>query len=172
MRNAVLDKQSMCLKHKQFQEFAPAFDDVLKGMPEWEAPAKFSLSALFLGILTLQNMGICQASLLAIFENSAVTTKLMATACMFVFPGGFILYTYITLRGVMEPEAKIPLIFTGGVGVKYWTVGKVRHLHSMPSRSFCIVVIDYPRLPASPSQLGPMRVVPHLTKTLPFRVGD
>eukprot|EP01043_Picozoa_sp_COSAG02_P049018 COSAG02_NODE_4882_length_4866_cov_7.635410_1_plen_353_part_00 len=102
LRNLVLSKQAMCLKHKQFEQFAPAFDDLLNTMPEYEVPAKYSLSTMFLTLVTVQNMGICQCSLMAIFEEAAITTKMAAFVTMCIFPGGFILYTYITLRGVMQ----------------------------------------------------------------------
>ena len=52
LRNLVLSKQAMCLKHKQFEQFAPAFDDLLATMPEYEIPAKYSLSTMFLTLVT------------------------------------------------------------------------------------------------------------------------
>jgi hypothetical protein len=129
MRNMVLSKQAMALKHDQFADLGPAFDDVLTGMPEWKAPAKYQLSTVLLTILTVQNMAICQCSLMAIFEGRAVVTWIASVVSIILFPFGFIVYTFITLRGVMQPESKMP-VWAGGA--KYWTFAQTV-LKSIPS---------------------------------------
>ena len=116
-RNKVLKIQETALKHDQFKDLAPEFDSLLLGMPQYQVPAKYSLSTTLLTLLTVQNMGICQCSLMAIFEGRAITTIMAAFVAMALFPGGFILYTFITLRGVMQPAAKMP-IWAGGA--TYW----------------------------------------------------
>ena len=106
MRENIIAKQKMCQQKKPFQRFVPEFDPLLEKFPKWEIPKQYSLKTILISILTLQNMGIMQCSLLGIFEDTAPTTKVMSLAAFIAIPCGYILYVYITLRGAMKPTMK------------------------------------------------------------------
>eukprot|EP01043_Picozoa_sp_COSAG02_P023031 COSAG02_NODE_1217_length_13824_cov_14.009180_4_plen_2211_part_00 len=122
MRNKVLAVNAAVMEFPQFSRLQPAFDMVLEELPEWEIPEKYKTHPVLINIFVLQNMGICQCALLAIFEPTAITTKIAALVTFFAFPVMWIVYTYITLKAVMRPEARFiswgPFAFTGGM--KYW----------------------------------------------------
>ena len=108
LRTTVLAKQAACKNIKSFERFVPQFDPVLDRTPKWGIPTKYSLKTMFIATLTLQNMGLMQASLLGMFEDTAITTKCGAMIAFITFPVGYIIYVYVTLRGAMRPKDKTP----------------------------------------------------------------
>ena len=52
--------------------------------PKWGVPPKYSFKAAIINLITLQNMGLMQCSLLGMFENSAITTKVMVRIDCFI----------------------------------------------------------------------------------------
>ena len=110
MRNLVLDKQEMCRRIKSLNNFIPEFEKVLKGLPTWSIPAQYGLDTLLMTMFMLMNMGLMQASLLGFFEPSAFTTKMASLVTFVVFPCGYIVYLWISLKGAMVPTSKERLI--------------------------------------------------------------
>ena len=106
IRAKILAKQQMCMKIKSFERFVPDFDPIADAIPEWQIPRKYSLKTILITILTLQNMGVCQCSLLGMFEHTAPTTKFFSLISFVLFPCGYIIYVYITLCGAMVPTSK------------------------------------------------------------------
>jgi hypothetical protein len=124
-RGQVLEKRSQVMKYEEFQDLDPAFDGVLETMPEYQVPQKYSRSSVLLGILTLQTAGVCQCSLMAIFEaQAATTTRIAAVIAMLCFPVFFIFYTYVTLRAVMQPDASFPEWIPKIGGLLYWDLAQ------------------------------------------------
>eukprot|EP01051_Picozoa_sp_SAG22_P009127 SAG22_NODE_739_length_7523_cov_6.844558_1_plen_209_part_00 len=84
----------------------PQFDPLLEQFPLWKIPGQYSLMTILVTILTLQNMGACQCSLLGFFEKTAPTTKVAALVAFITFPVGYIVYIFVTLKGAMVPTSR------------------------------------------------------------------
>jgi hypothetical protein len=106
LRNNIIGTQQQCKKHKNFERFVPQFDPLLDANPKWGVPPKYSLKTIIINLITVSNMGLMQCSLLGMFEDTAITTKILALATFILFPCGYIVYVYITLRGAMRPTEK------------------------------------------------------------------
>ena len=105
LRMKIIAKQEQCKTKNNFAKFVPEFDPVLAAMPKWTVPTKFALSTVLMTVFMLQNMGIMQASLLGFFEHTAITTKIAALVAFVMFPCGFIVYLFVTLKGAMVPTS-------------------------------------------------------------------
>ena len=107
---AVIDSQiksfkaaTEALSSAQNRQDTPLPADMMPPMPQpFEVPAELSFSKLLVTIFLAAHMGLCQSSLNAMFaKDTPAGIFMLAVATFLLFPVGFIVYSTLTVRGVV-----------------------------------------------------------------------